>query len=102
MSVIQVRSGQAPDVYQEPKEPPSGQRAAHGATWGEGRAMEGSKQGCWIGGMVMPAGGEEARAMAVDLEGPLIWRVFRSRTGEGSGTPRQYSCLENRMDGGVW
>ena len=102
MSVIQVRSGQAPDVYQEPKEPPSGQRAAHGATWGEGRAMEGSKQGCWIGGMVMPAGGEEARAMAVDLEGPLIWRVFRSRTGEGSGTPRQYSCLENPTGRGAW
>ena len=22
--------------------------------------------------------------------------------GEGSGTPRQYSCLENPMDRGVW
>ena len=21
---------------------------------------------------------------------------------EGSGTPRQYSCLENPMDGGAW
>ena len=26
--------------------------------------------------------------------------VFRS--GEGSGTPLQYSCLENPMDGGAW
>ena len=22
--------------------------------------------------------------------------------GEGDGTPFQYSCLENPMDGGVW
>ena len=24
------------------------------------------------------------------------------RTGEGNGTPLQYSCLANRMDGGAW
>ena len=24
------------------------------------------------------------------------------RTGEGHGTPLQYSCLENPMDGGAW
>ena len=23
-------------------------------------------------------------------------------TGEGKGTPLQYSCLENPMDGGAW
>jgi len=23
-------------------------------------------------------------------------------TGEGNGTPLQYSCLENPMDGGDW
>ena len=22
--------------------------------------------------------------------------------GEGNGTPHQYSCLENSMDGGAW
>ena len=22
--------------------------------------------------------------------------------GEGNGNPLQYSCLENRMDGGIW
>ena len=27
---------------------------------------------------------------------------FRKTTGEGSGTPLQYSCLENPMDGGAW
>ena len=24
------------------------------------------------------------------------------RGGEGNGTPLQYSCLENPMDGGAW
>ena len=26
----------------------------------------------------------------------------RSLVGEGNGTPLQYSCLENPMDGGAW
>ena len=26
----------------------------------------------------------------------------RSIIGEGNGTPLQYSCLENPMDGGAW
>ena len=28
--------------------------------------------------------------------------VFTSPYGEGDGTPLQYSCLENPMDGGAW
>ena len=24
------------------------------------------------------------------------------KNGEGNGTPLQYSCLENPMDGGAW
>ena len=27
---------------------------------------------------------------------------FLGRVGEGNGTPLQYSCLENPMDGGAW
>ena len=27
-----------------------------------------------------------------------VWARF----GEGNGTPLQYSCLENPMDGGAW
>ena len=27
---------------------------------------------------------------------------IKLRTGEGNGTPLQYSCLENPMDGGAW
>ena len=28
--------------------------------------------------------------------------VARTFNGEGNGTPLQYSCLENLMDGGAW
>ena len=27
---------------------------------------------------------------------------FKRALGEGNGTPLQYSCLENPMDGGAW
>ena len=30
-----------------------------------------------------------------------IWRLY-TVYGEGNGTPLQYSCLENSMDGGAW
>ena len=28
--------------------------------------------------------------------------MFLSEIGEGNGTPLQYSCLDNPMDGGAW
>ena len=31
-----------------------------------------------------------------------IKRTVEPRVGEGNGTPLQYSCLENPMDGGAW
>ena len=45
--------------------------------------------------------------------GFLAWRLpdqgsnlhclhWKSKSGEGNGTPLQYSCLENPMDGGAW
>ena len=37
------------------------------------------------------------------LESPaLAGGFFTIGIGEGSGTPLQYSCLENPMDGGAW
>ena len=34
---------------------------------------------------------------------PRIWEAGRyAPLGEGNGTPLQYSCLENPMDGGAW
>ena len=32
----------------------------------------------------------------------LILKAIRTQNGEGNGTPLQYSCLENPMDGGAW
>jgi len=32
---------------------------------------------------------------------PFLGHV-KETTGEGNGTPLQYSCLENPMVGGVW
>ena len=32
----------------------------------------------------------------------MINEVLGSIIGEGEGTPLQYSCLENPMDGGAW
>ena len=31
-----------------------------------------------------------------------IWMDLENIVGEGDGTPLQYSCLENPMDGGAW
>ena len=31
-----------------------------------------------------------------------IWGLVMDRDGEGNGTPLQYSCLENPVDGGAW
>ena len=31
-----------------------------------------------------------------------FWREVEIIHGEGNGTPLQYSCLENPMDGGAW
>ena len=35
----------------------------------------------------------------------LSWKFFHQvvyQFGEGNGTPLQYSCLENPIDGGAW
>src|SRR5574340_855392 len=31
-----------------------------------------------------------------------IFIALQERAGEGNGTPLQYSCLENPLDGGAW
>ena len=36
------------------------------------------------------------------LEMKICINTFWPPSGEGSGTPLQYSCLENPMDGGAW
>ena len=32
----------------------------------------------------------------------IMVQIFIYLVGEGNGTPLQYSCLENPMDGGAW
>ena len=32
----------------------------------------------------------------------ILFLLFMGQFGEGNGTPLQYSCLENPMDGGAW
>ena len=53
----------------------------------------------------------QAYPMVEDMEELMTLRSFPSptgsvslqgRAGEGNGTPLQYSCLENPMDGGAW
>ena len=34
--------------------------------------------------------------------GGMVWGWFKCITREGNGTPLQYSCLGNPMDGGAW
>ena len=36
------------------------------------------------------------------LHNVILWNVHNYYPGEGNGTPLQYSCLENPMDGGAW
>ena len=33
---------------------------------------------------------------------PCLFNLYAEYIGEGNGTPLQYSCLENPMDGGAW
>ena len=33
---------------------------------------------------------------------PKLWNILKTEFREGNGTPLQYSCLENPMDGGAW
>ena len=46
---------------------------------------------------------EIAKRLAAEVvQRPEIKLVYKSILGEGNGTPLQYSCLENPMDGGAW
>ena len=53
---------------------------------------------------------------SMDMSLSKLWEIVKDReawctafcgdvkrqTGEGNGTPLQYSCLENPLDGGAW
>ena len=37
-----------------------------------------------------------------EIQGTIEWEGLEFSSGEGNGTPLQYSCLESPMDGGAW
>ena len=47
-------------------------------------------------------GGSEVKASACNAGDPSSIPGSGRSPGEGNGTPLQYSCLENPMDGGAW
>ena len=47
-------------------------------------------------------GGSDGKASAYNAGDPGSIPGLGSSPGEGNGTPLQYSCLENLMDGGAW
>ena len=42
------------------------------------------------------------KSLTVSIVSPSICHEVMGLDGEGNGTPLQYSCLENPMDGGTW
>ena len=47
-------------------------------------------------------GGLEDKASAFNAGDPGSIPGLGRSTGEGNGSPLQYSCLKNPMDGGAW
>ena len=47
-------------------------------------------------------GGSVSKESASDVENPGSIPGLGRSPEEGNGTPLQYSCLENPMDGGAW
>ena len=45
---------------------------------------------------------KKIKSVTVSTVSPSICHEVMGLDGEGSGTPLQYSCLENPMDGGAW
>ena len=40
--------------------------------------------------------------VSLDSSKQLYYYLLSFKVGEGNGTPLQYSCLENPLDGGAW
>jgi len=47
-------------------------------------------------------GGSEVKALPARRETRVQSLGLGRSPGEGNGTPLQYSCLENPLDGGAW
>ena len=47
-------------------------------------------------------GSSDGKESACSVGDPGSILGLRRSLGEGNGNPLEYSCLENRMDGGIW
>ena len=47
-------------------------------------------------------GGSDSKAPVCNAGNPGSVPELGRSSGEGNGSPLQYSCLENSMDGGAW
>ena len=63
----------------------------------ENNLIDGEESFCWIFDLRGILGKDCSSSQAV-----FVCRCLRGPEGEGNGTPLQYSCLENPMDGGPW
>ena len=45
---------------------------------------------------------KKIKSVTLPIVSPSICHEVRDWIGEGNGTPLQYSCLENTMEGGTW
>ena len=52
--------------------------------------------------LTQDSGGSEVKASASNAGDPGLIPGSGRYPGEGNGTPLQYSCLGNPMDGGAW
>ena len=55
----------------------------------------------WVA-MPFSRGSSQPRDLPRSLMSPVLADGFFTTSGEGNGTPLQYSCLENPTDGGAW
>ena len=49
-----------------------------------------------------PISSRKINGETVETVSDFIFGGSKITAGEGNGTPLQYSCLENPMDGGAW
>ena len=49
----------------------------------------------WLQNQILPS-------LFLPIDFQVSYFVISALIGEGNGTPLQYSCLENPMDGGAW
>ena len=52
--------------------------------------------------MLRQLGGSDGKASVCSVGDPGSIPGLGKSPGEGNGSPPQYSCLENSMDGGAW